>query len=466
MIGVFNRCVSDRPVSSTAVPMPPAHAPRSPSLPPIPQPTRRPPTMEGVASPVHSPQPQDQDDSVPVLDSPPPPIGRATERQPISVPSSAPPRIGDAPVFAEHQSRQILPFQVQYAERLERHVHTGPIAMPLRTKRQRPHVQVVIEDMEPPERSSVVPPSVIGSDILRMPSAATTRSTKWSPDSNTTPSDYTVSRSSSAATPTTTTRTPTTTRDSTLSMFTTGAPSRSLSAGSRTVLSAASRQPSRRKIRSPGEASLKLPWRSVARSSFTSNRTFGAREELPVVVEGRADGSSRRASHTSAAAKRMVISRPQSLRASRPSSLQPPRVGKQLPSIPSNSRRSSPHLMVPEHRNSPIGLPESPASSIRPSSEYIVRTPPAPSPKLPSPKPPSPVPPPISVAMPTSPPVSAYERVQGSGRLRGPRSPPMSSSVPNLLSGWPVTELGIREERRRSGSCPELPPLDLGMTGL
>ncbi|KAI0774270.1 hypothetical protein C8Q74DRAFT_1269223 [Fomes fomentarius] len=414
-----------------------------------------------------------KDNSFIVFDSPEPPpapIGRPSERQTLVVPTSAPPRIGDASVFAEHQTRQILPFQVQYAEQLERHLHTGPIVAPIRPKRQRPRVQVVIEDMEPPPSDSKAVPSIIGSDIIRMSSAATSDSKKqWSPGSNPTPTDYTVSRSgsSSVATPTTTIRTPTTTRDSTLSML---APShtRSVSSGSRMILSAASsRQPSRRKIRSPGDTTSKLPWRSAPRTSFASAKTFGAREELPIVVEGQSSSGSRRTSRGSAITKHTVISRPHSLRGSGSTSPQRSRFGKQLPSLPSDSRPSSSrHLAVPESRRSTVGLPASPASfkSIRPSSEYIVRTPTTP--KVPTPELPSPALPTSTLPMPSSPPSGAYERAQGTGRLRGPRSPPISSSVPNLVSGWPVSELGLREERRRSISYPALPPLTLGSASL
>lgn len=444
---------------------------------PTPRPTPHPPTSQGVVGST-MPTPQlngynNKDNSVIVFDSPEPPpapIGRPSERRTLVVPTSAPPRIGDASVFAEHQTRQILPFQVQYAEQLERHLHTGPIVAPIRPKRQRPRVRVVIEDMEPPPSDSKAVPSIIGSDIIRMSSAATSDSKKqWSPGSNPTPTDYTVSRSgsSSVATPTTTIRTPTTTRDSTMSMLA-HSHTRPVSSGSRMILSASSRQPSRRKIRSPGDTTSKLPWRSAPRTSFASAKTFGAREELPIVVEGQSSSGSRRTSRGSAMTKYAVIGRPHSLRGSGSASPQRSRFGKQLPSIPSDSRPSSSrHLAVPDSRRSTVGLPASPASSksIRPSSEYIVRTPTTP--KVSTPELPSPALPMSTLPMPSSPPPGgAYERAQGTGRLRGPRSPPISSSVPNLVSGWPVSELGLREERRRSSSYPALPPLTLGSASL
>lgn len=429
-----------------------------PTPPPSGRSLQTPPPVDQSSSPVmvaRSTEGQDGDDAL-VSDTStvPEPQASVLRHQAVAlVPNSAPPRIGDASVFADYQARQILPFQVQYAEQLERHVHTGPIVGPIRQKRQRPHVQVVIEDLEPPEPSRTRP-SIIGSDIVRMPSAATSSSRAdkkpWSPNSNVTPSDYTSRGSSDAVTPDT--RTPTTLRDSTMSMLTPShAPSRSLSSGSRAVLAnAMSRQASKRKLRSPAEASHKLPWRSAPRSSFASARTFGGRDELPIVVEGRLGSSSasRHASRTSAVTtKQMVISRPHSLRSTRPSSPQPPRLGPQLPTVSMSSRPSSSQLLtVPENLRSPTHLPESP-SNVRPS-QYTVPTP--------------------TQTLPTSPPPGAHERVQGSGKLRGPRSPPVSSSTPNLrtASGWPSEGQTQREEfqghtRRRSGSCPEIPPLDL-----
>ncbi|CDO75583.1 hypothetical protein BN946_scf184858.g23 [Trametes cinnabarina] len=204
---------------------------------------------------------------------------------PVIVPSSAPPRIGDAPVFSDLQANQILPFQTQYAERLERHIHTGPI-VPLRPKRQRPHIQVVVEDMELVKASPLdrAPSTIIGSDIIRLPSAvaAARKGRKaWSSGSAMTPSDST-NGTSSAATPTTTVR------DSNLSMAT-SAFSRS-AGGSRSILSGVLSRQASQKARSPAETSLRMPWRSAPRASFASGRTFGGREELPAVTEGRSKG--------------------------------------------------------------------------------------------------------------------------------------------------------------------------------
>ncbi|TFK89827.1 hypothetical protein K466DRAFT_518265 [Polyporus arcularius HHB13444] len=448
VLGVYNHTPRDssaEPVSKVPTPAPSARLACPPSPFPAPLPIMQSPASAAVTrNLIQSFEGQNLEHEVLVVGSPDMPAAQIVvlnQRQPAIVPSSAPPRIGDASVFDDHQARQILPFQVQYAEQLERHVHTGPIVGPIRQKRKRPHVQVVIEDLERHEQSRTRP-SIIGSDILRMPSATTTGSRAarklWSPNSNATPSDYTSRGSSDVVTPST--RTPTTTRDSTMSMFT---PSHTRSL---------SRQASKRKLRSPGEASFKLPWRSAPRSSYASGRTFGGRDELPIVAEGRMEGSSssRQSSRTSAfTTKQMVIGRPHSLRSTRPSSPQPSRFGMQPPTVPTSSRPSSSQLLtVPEHVRSPAYAPESP-SSVRPSSTYIVQT----------------------ASLPISPPPGALERVLGSGKLRGPRSPPMSSSTPNLRtgSGWP--QHTGREEfqghtRRRSGSCPELPPLDLAPTTL
>ncbi|OJT03776.1 hypothetical protein TRAPUB_5598 [Trametes pubescens] len=352
-------------------------------------------------------------------------------------------------MFADLQARQILPFQVKYVEQLEeqaqRHIHTGPIA-PRHPKRQRPHVQVVIEDMEAPRVS------IIGSDIVRLPSAVSgsrkerreTKETRiWSPTTTATPSDYTVSD----ATPTTAARY----SNQSTSTF---AFNRTTSSSSRQkVLSMLSRQGSRN-MRSPGEASSKLPWRNAPRQSFASGRTFGGQDELPPVAEANAESSSAdlktgswRGSHSSVTAKRLVISRPHSLRSSRPASPLPSRLGLQLPGLPSSPRPvSAKHLTVPEGVRTPT-TPSTP-SSMRGSPGHTVPTP-------------------------LSPPLTAHERAQGSGRLRGPRSPPMSGSSPNLRSAWPAAadhteaqDFTPGHTRGRSGSCPELPPLDLGANNL
>ncbi|KAL7282412.1 hypothetical protein ACG7TL_003883 [Trametes sanguinea] len=384
-----------------------------------------------------------------VIDTPmgqPRPVPGMKRAPPVLVPSSAPPRIGDAPVFEDLQARQILPFQVQYAERLERHIHTGPI-VPSRPKRQRPHIQVVVQEIDSARasRSEGIPSTIIGSDIIRLPSAVAAsrkNSNAWSSGSAVTPSEYTSRASSSAATPTTVVR------DSNLSMATSTF-SRSAYGGSRSILSGVLSRQASKKVRSPAETSLRMPWRSAPRASFASGRTFGGRDELPPVAEGQSGGASGalntgswRGSQSSA--KRPVISHPHSLRSSKPASPRSARhVVTQLPAISSKSRpSSSQHLSVPEHLRSPI-TPEPPAS-IRPSSRYIVPMPP------------------------TSPPSGSYERAQGSGRLRGPRSPPMSGSSPDLRSVWPPAEPDAsrnhdppRHVRKRSDSCPELPPLDL-----
>lgn len=354
-------------------------------------------------------------------------------------------------MFADLQARQILPFQVKYVEQLEeqlqRHIHTGPI-VPRHPKRQRPHVQVVIEDMEAARLS------IIGSDIVRLSSAKTasrrerrdTKDTKiWSPSTTASPSDYTVSQSSSDATPTV--------RYSNQSTST-FAFNRTTSSGSRQKVSSMLSRQGSRNLRSPGEKSLKLPWRSAPRQSFASGRTFGGRDELPPVAEANAETSSVglktgswRGSQSSAAAKRLVISRPHSLRASRPSSPVPSRLDLQLPGLPSSPRPvSAQHLTVPDRVRTPT-TPDTP-SSMRGSPGHSVPT-------L------------------LSPPLTSHERAQGSGRLRGPRSPPMSGSSPHLRSAWPTIADGVEAQyftpghtRRRSGSCPELPPLDLGANNL
>ncbi|KAI0335466.1 hypothetical protein GY45DRAFT_800592 [Cubamyces sp. BRFM 1775] len=383
-----------------------------------------------------------EDSPILIIDSPKRlPASEEKHVPPVAVPSSAPPRIGDKPVFADLQARRILPFQAQYAEQLERHIHTGPIA-PRRPKQQRPHIQVVVE---PTQALKSAPSTVIGSDILRLPSAVarSRRDTKpWSPSSFATPSEYTTSHTSSAVTPTTI-------RDSNLSMSTFN---RSQYRRSRPALSGVfSQSSSKKKLRSPAETSLKMPWRGAPRASVASGRTFGVREELPPVAEGQSDGAGpsverQRGSYTSS--KRLVISRPHSLRSTRPSSPLPSRLTMMhLPAVPATSRpSSSQHLKVPEQLVSPA-MSDAPPPVTAPVQHIV--------------------------PMPISPPSGSYERAPGSGRLHGPRSPPMSSSSPNLLSVWPTAEVarGVQgsqtgHRRRRSDSCPELPPLDLGVQSL
>ncbi|KAH9899871.1 hypothetical protein C8Q73DRAFT_638400 [Cubamyces lactineus] len=394
-----------------------------------------------------------EDSPILIIDSPKNlPTSSAEHVLPAAVPSSAPPRLGDKAVFADLQARRILPFQTQFAEHLERHIHTGPIAPPRRPQQQRPHIQVVVNNSEPTQALKSAPSTIIGSDIIRLPSAAPrsrreTRETKpWSPSSFATPSEYTTSHTSSAVTPTTI-------RDSSLSMATSTF-NRSQYRRSRPALSGVfSQSSSKKKLRSPAETSLKMPWRGAPRASVASGRTFGVREELPPVAEGGTDGvgpivDQRRGSYTSS--KRLVISRPHSLRSTKPSSPHPSRLTMlHLPAVPTTSRpSSSQHLTVPEQLFSPA-ISEAPARARTPLQPIF--------------------------PMPISPPSGLYERAPGSGKLRGPRSPPMSSSSPNLRSAWPMVEVaegatvqGVDSghRRRRSDSCPELPPLDLGVRSL
>ncbi|KAH9853475.1 hypothetical protein C2E23DRAFT_728451 [Lenzites betulinus] len=409
-----------------------------PSHGPVALPPSRP---EYPGSPVapRSPPVEPQDHDVIVIDTPTVLRSREavgnTADQAVVVPNSAPPRMGHEPDFADLQSRQILPFQAQYAERLERHIHVGPI-VPARPQRQRPDVRVVIEDTDTARNSTM------GSDIMRLSSAAPRRRMKdariWSPSTVATPSDYSVSQSSSAPTPTSATR------HSNLSMATSF--NRSMSSGSRNKISSFLSRHGSRKVRSPAELSVKGPWRAAPRASFASGRTFGMREELTPVAESNTEkGSARPSSSThrlsAASSKRLVISRPHSLRPSRPVSPGPSRLGLGFATVSSYHRTSSQHLTVPDR----VQTPPTPSSlsSIRPSSQYIVPMPPTPT-------------------------LASYERATGSGRLRGPRTPPMSSSSPNLRSAWPTAaeadEDGrlVAHRRTRSGSCPELPPLDLG----
>ena len=117
-----------------------------------------------------------------------------TEGQdPVSVepPRSAPANLNEIPQPLQSATRQILPFQVQYVERLEREaaaVQTGPVP----PRRDRPKVFVVIDEDE--QGTSTANPSrrsrqsIIGSDIIRMTPTTTPRKKRkfsflWSPES-------------------------------------------------------------------------------------------------------------------------------------------------------------------------------------------------------------------------------------------------------------------------------------------
>ncbi|KAI1795229.1 hypothetical protein LXA43DRAFT_994003 [Ganoderma leucocontextum] len=452
VLSVFNRGIKDSvvvPIVKVPTPLVLSIQPsRAPTPRSIPLPTGPPPSVVDVEAPLDSSglQPEEQELG---LDSPFVPIQpRRKQHPPTLVPSSAPPRIGDASVFDAQQQRQILPFQVQYADQLERRIHTGPIVAPIRIKPQRPQVQVVIEDMEPVEFSQKSS-SLIGSDIVRLHSAhsAKMRRTQSSP-LDVTPSDYTNSR---IWHDTPAIHTPTTVRDSMTSMPLTPGLARSVSSGSRDALSVtpSRHQSSGRKIRSPAESSAKSAWRPVPRQSYSSAKTFGGQEELPTLREGQPSGSRRASRMSSFTTKRMEVSGPYSRRSTRRSSPQPSRMGKALPLIPAPAAppvTSPQYLTVPDHLRSPV-VPDSPAGSfIRPSSQYVV----------------------------VSPPWGSFGRAQGSGRLRGPRTPAASSTTPSVHSGWPAPRTSIAgpvgvssaQRRRRSGSCPELPPLDISLAML
>ncbi|KAM5540512.1 hypothetical protein V8D89_005970 [Ganoderma adspersum] len=462
VLGVFNYGIKDSiAVPASRIPTPlvlsiqPSRVPTPLS---IPQPTGPPPSVVGAEAPRDTSGIQPEEQEL-VLDSPFVPIHpRRKVHPPSLVPSSAPPRIGDTSIFDAQQKRPILPFQVQYAEQLERHIHTGPIVAPIRTKLQRPQVQVVIEDTEPDERM-LKSSSIIGSDIVRLHSARSASMERPHPSPlNITPSDYTHSR---IWHDTSTARTPTTFRDSTISMPLTPGPLTAVSTSSRDVLSAgpSQRQSSGRKIRSPAEASGKSAWRPVPvpRTSYSSAKTFGAREELPTLREGQPSGSRRASRMSSFTTTKRIVGRPHSLKLARRSSPQPSRMAKALPPIPppvAPPVTSPQYLVVPDHFRSPVA-PDSPSGSsisIRPSSQYVVASP-------------------TTATSPTSA-SYAYERAQGSGRLRGPRTQPASSTIPNMFSEWPVPPgmsfagRGSGKWRRRSGSCPELPPLDISLARL
>ncbi|EPT03791.1 hypothetical protein FOMPIDRAFT_160287 [Fomitopsis schrenkii] len=96
----------------------------------------------------------------------------------VEPPRSAPAHLSESPQPLQSATRHILPFQVQYVERLEREaaaVQTGPVP----PRRDRPKVFVVIdEDEQGTSTANAIRrsrQSIIGSDIIRMTPTTTPR---------------------------------------------------------------------------------------------------------------------------------------------------------------------------------------------------------------------------------------------------------------------------------------------------
>ncbi|TFY60354.1 hypothetical protein EVJ58_g5211 [Rhodofomes roseus] len=108
----------------------------------------------------------------------------------VELPRSAPANITETPKGPLSGPRHILPFQVQYVERLEREaaaITTGPVP----PRRDRPQIFVVIDEDDQGMSPATHRASIIGSDIIRMTPTTPRKKRKlsllWSPESSSQP---------------------------------------------------------------------------------------------------------------------------------------------------------------------------------------------------------------------------------------------------------------------------------------
>ncbi|PCH41023.1 hypothetical protein WOLCODRAFT_162747 [Wolfiporia cocos MD-104 SS10] len=336
----------------------------------------------------------------------------------LPLPLSAPPVMDGPHKTMALDPRKILPFQVEYAERLEQAekeeqqrlaaLPTGPVVRP---PRQRPQVFVVINDEDRPARSRTSRSSVLGSDIIHLTHSTPRKDRResgiWSPDSAAmssyryaSPHDSiaasrpAVHGSMSAYSAYTSLR---------RSLSTEMSPERSerhLSLGDSTM--------------SAGDVSRRYSWRPMARLSNMSTRTQ-AWEELPTVVEGKPENS--------------------------PS----------LPLTPSSARIRSKRRTFgqswkgkPQYSKSRESLA---AISVPPPSLRLTPSPHAAIPPLPA----SPLP--ALSPLPTLP-ASPYGAGRGAGMLgtiRGPRPPPIAVPSPGISgSRTTMSTPSVRTARKQS----------------
>ena len=314
-------------------------------------------------------------------------------QDPVSVepPRSAPANLIEIPQPLQSATRHILPFQVQYVERLEREaaaVQTGPVP----PRRDRPKVFVVIDEDE--QGTSTANPSrrsrqsIIGSDIIRMTPTATPRKKRkfsflWSPESAA-PSAYPYSSPRDSRS---------TGRTQMTSFSAYPHVERSPTVQSEHPEHCAS-PPSG--YLSPEDASRHFSWRTGTsrHQSGTSARTL-PRDELPTVMEGSSTG------RTSSAPSR-TTSRTQTRRLTFGQPVKPP----PRRANTTATRNALPPIVVPSPtlpRSASTGSMRSGPSPI-PSAD-IPPVPPMPSPLLLSP-------------------------VGGTKNVKGPRPPPSVATSP------------------------------------
>ncbi|KAH9938153.1 uncharacterized protein B0H18DRAFT_5181 [Fomitopsis serialis] len=196
----------------------------------------------------------------------------------VEPPHSAPANLTEMPSAPFSGSRHILPFQVQYVERLEREAAAIPTG-PLPPRRDRPKVFVVIDEddqgLSPGARRSRA--SIIGSDIIRTTPTTPHNKRKlsflWSPESSV-PSGYPYASPRNSHS---------TARTQMTAFSAYPHVERSPTVHSEHTDQHLGRQDS---YLSPEEPSRRFSWRTASRHQSVMSSRTSPRDELPTVMEG------------------------------------------------------------------------------------------------------------------------------------------------------------------------------------
>ncbi|KAI0921124.1 hypothetical protein AcW2_006201 [Taiwanofungus camphoratus] len=337
------------------------------------------------------------------------------------LPQSAPARLDNASHTPKSRPRQILPFQVQFAEQFEQReaVQDG---LAVRRPRERPQIFVMIQDEDPPKQFQVPGSAVFGSDIIRLtPRKQKRGSAIWSPDS-TAQTSY-LSPSTHDSYP------HSALRDSIMSTYSAYTHMQGSSSDD------ASHLQHRSDLLSPRD-SIRVPsWRKTPRHSLLSIRTQG-RDELPTVAEGSTDGG-----------EGMSITLPvgRSIRSKRRTfGRQPMRYVKQDNVYQSKSSESLTPITIPSpshfrstfsHRNSRLRTPASAVPMLSPLPWQ-------------------------SAADSVSTPRRSYETPHSVARIRGPRPLPTAATPTSATTRRTCDETSHRGEgtQRWRNTCSGIPP--------
>jgi len=196
----------------------------------------------------------------------------------VEPPHSAPANLAEMPNAPFSGSRHILPFQVQYVERLEREAAAIPTG-PLPPRRDRPKVFVVIDedDQGPSPGARRSRASIIGSDIIRTTPTTPHKKRKlsflWSPESSVHSAYPFASPRDSHSTA----------RTQTTAFSAYPHVERSPTVHSEYAEQHLSRQDS---YLSPEELSRQFSWRAASRHQSVMSSRTAPRDELPTVLEG------------------------------------------------------------------------------------------------------------------------------------------------------------------------------------